>query len=153
MLHSLEIKKYTERIKFKDLIYFTQVFARKQGTFLQETILCRNNRTKIVSYKWRFINCTFFKCYLAAPRANSGHYKRVSLTNPILITAFWYSLDPKVTGCLVTRLGSKAQPSTLWALTRNPSNSKCNALNHPCSVLLNKHLLGDSIVQKQPDYS
>ena len=47
----------------------------------------------------------FFNCYLAAPRPTLGHYRGDSLTHPMLITAFFYIFDLKVTGSLVTRLG------------------------------------------------
>ena len=46
----------------------------------------------------------FFNYYLAAPRPTSGHYRGDSLTDPMLITAF-YIFDPKVTGSLVVKLG------------------------------------------------
>ena len=37
---------------------------------------------------------TFFNCYLAFPQTTSGHSQGVSLTNPMLITAF-YLFQPK----------------------------------------------------------
>ena len=43
-------------------------------------------------------------CCLATPRATLGHYQGGSLTDPMLITAF-YIFDAKVTGSLVARLG------------------------------------------------
>ena len=48
----------------------------------------------------------FFNCYLTAPRPTLGHYRGDSLTHPMLITAFFYIFDPKVTGSLVARVGS-----------------------------------------------
>ena len=48
---------------------------------------------------------------LPAPRQALGHYRGDSLTNTILITAF-LQFDLKVTGILVTELGS--QCCTAW---------------------------------------
>ena len=53
----------------------------------------------------------FFICYLATPRLTLEHCQGGSLSNPIVITALTY-FSLKVTGRLVTRLGSKTQPST-----------------------------------------
>ena len=47
----------------------------------------------------------FFNCYLAAPWLTLGHYRRHSLTYPMLITAF-YIFDPRVTGNLLGEVGS-----------------------------------------------
>ena len=46
----------------------------------------------------------FCNCYLAAPRPTLAHYQGDSLTHSMLITVF-YIFDPKVTGCLIMRLG------------------------------------------------
>ena len=42
----------------------------------------------------------FFNCYLAAPWPNIGPLSR-GQPHPMLITAFFYIFDPKVTGSLV----------------------------------------------------
>ena len=57
-----------------------------------------------IQISWNFF-FFFLNCYLAAPRPTLGHYRGDSLTHPMLITAFFYIFDTKVTGSLVTRLG------------------------------------------------
>ena len=47
----------------------------------------------------------FLNSYLAAPQPTLGHYRGDILTHPMLITAF-YIFDSKVTGSLVTKVGS-----------------------------------------------
>ena len=64
-----------------------------------------------------------FICNVAAPQQTLGHCKRSKLANPMLITAFYLIIDPRVTGNLVARLGPKAGPSTQWDLNRQPSGS------------------------------
>ena len=53
---------------------------------------------------YRFDIMIFFNCYLAAPQPILGHKWGDSLAHLMLITAF-YIFDPKVTRCLVIRLG------------------------------------------------
>ena len=45
----------------------------------------------------------------------------VGKSNSILFTTMFF--DTKVTGNLITRLGSWAQPTTQWGLNQDPSNS------------------------------
>ena len=78
----------------------------------------------------KYIYIYIFNCYLASPRPTLGHYRGDSLTRPMLITAFFYIFDPKVTGSLVTGLGPWARPSAEWGLNREPSDSYYNALTH-----------------------
>ena len=52
-----------------------------------------------------FFKFISFNSYLAAPQSTLGHYQRDSLTQPMLIIAF-YIFNRKVTGSLVTTLGS-----------------------------------------------
>ena len=54
----------------------------------------------------------YYFCYWAAPWPTLGHFQGDSLTNPMLITAYFNYFDPKVTKSLATRLGTSDQPST-----------------------------------------
>ena len=49
---------------------------------------------------------TFLNCYLAVPRPTLGHSWGDSLSNLMVITAFFYYFDPKVIRSLVMRFGS-----------------------------------------------
>ena len=65
----------------------------------------RNSGGVMIFVKEDFFFFFFFNCYLAVPRPTLGHSWGDSLANPMLITAFFYIFDPKVTRSLVTRLG------------------------------------------------
>ena len=70
----------------------------------------------------------FLICYLAAPQPNVGLCWGDSLTNLMLIIAFFYSwFNRKFTGSLVTRLGHKTWPSCQCDLSPELSNSECNS--------------------------
>ena len=71
----------------------------------------------------------YFICYLAAAAPTSGLCREGSLTNLMLIAAF-YLFRSKETRSLVMRLGPKAQLSAQWGLTQEASDSECNALTH-----------------------
>ena len=77
----------------------------------------------MASYKY------FFNFYLAVPRPKYGHCWRDSFTFPMLINVF-LQFDPRVTGSLVARMGPQARLSAYWDLSREPSDSDCNALTH-----------------------
>ena len=50
----------------------------------------------------------FLNCYLAGPHLTLGHCWGSSLTNPVLITDLDSWFNEKVSGSLLTRLGTKA---------------------------------------------
>ena len=82
----------------------------------------------------------FFNCYLAAQRPALGHSQGDSLTDSMLITAFFIYAEPKVTGSLVTR------PSAQRGLNQKPSDSNHNALIHQATLPCLDNLLNNKIL-------
>ena len=83
-------------------------FSKKKNFFICPNVSCLKNDETAFSFNLKalfVLKIFFFNCYLAVPRPTLGHSQGDSLTNLMLITAFLYMFDPKVTGSLVTRLG------------------------------------------------
>ena len=56
------------------------------AAFLEPLVYCWNVASLSLFYGY------FFNCYLAVPQPTSGHSQGDSLTNSMLITAFWFTL-------------------------------------------------------------
>ena len=63
-------------------------------------------------------------CFLPAPQATLVHSVENSLTNPMLMIAFFNAMvDQRVTRSLITRFGRWELASTPWSLNRQTSYS------------------------------
>ena len=67
----------------------------------------------IVWYLEKNIRFDIFNCYLATPRPTFGHYRGVSLSNSVLISAL-KQLWPDVNRNLIAKLGRYKPPGDLW---------------------------------------
>ena len=86
-----------------------------------------NTPSPSTSACWKTRLRFYFICYLANPWSTLGHCWRGGLID-LLLTSVCYLFNRKITGSLVTKLGSKVWPSTQFILNQGPSDSESNVL-------------------------